>query len=465
MIPVRGYRNCFVGVLGLGLSGIATAKALESGGASPLCWDDDQAVRREAKKCGVQIHDLNSESILSQVSVLVVSPGIPHLFPKPHPIIAKALKKGIVIDNDISLFFRSFALNSWSQFQKIPKVICVTGSNGKSTTTGLIHHILSENAVPVESGGNIGRAVLSLKPGIEGEVKVLEISSYQADLARTLQPDLAVFLNFTPDHSERHAGNGGYFAAKSRLFTMGAPDKSIIGVDEIEGLFLSNVVREEFKSAEPVIAFSVDSMLKGFNWSVFMKKGFLIEWRNGRQVASVDLREKIYLAGKHNHQNICAAYASCRSIGIAPKKIAAALSTFKGLPHRMQILGRKNGVLFVNDSKATNSASAVLSLENFKNIHWIVGGKEKHPGIESLIPVNQNVKGIYLIGSSEESFSAKLGDIDHVRCQNLETAFNAALKKSETGDTILLAPACSSFDQFRSFEERGDKFIELFNKM
>ncbi len=465
MIPVKGYKNCFVGVLGLGLTGLATAKALKSGGAFPLCWDDDPSIRRKAQKVGVDTCDLRVDLNLNKVSVLIVSPGIPHLYPEPHPIVLKALKKGIVIDNDISLFFRSFALESWANFQTTPKVICVTGSNGKSTTTALLEHILSENNFVVESGGNIGKAALSLEPGRDGEIKILEISSYQAELARSLQPDLAVFLNFTQDHSERHAGKGGYFAAKSRLFTMGGPDRCIIGVDEIEGLFLSNVIRENLLSAEPVILFSVDSSLKGSNWTIFYRKGFLVEWRKGRQIASIDLREKFNLFGRHNYQNVCAAYACCRSLGLSPKKIGTALDTFKGLRHRAEILGRKKGVLFVNDSKATNSASAFQSLKNFKNIHWIVGGKEKYPGIESLIPVHQNVKKIYLIGSSEERFSEKLGEIGHFKCQSLENAFQVAFKKSRKGDTILLAPACSSFDQFSSFEERGDKFIELYNNI
>ena len=465
MIPVKGYKDCFVGVLGLGLTGVATAKALKSGGAFPLSWDDEQSVRQLAKKSGIDIFDLNKDSILSKISVLIVSPGIPHLYPEPHPIVVKALEKGIAIDNDISLFFRSFALASWSQFQVVPRVICVTGSNGKSTTTSLIEHILLGNSVPVESGGNIGKAALDLKPGIEGEVKVLEISSYQAELARSLQPDLAVFLNFSADHSERHGGKGGYFAAKSRLFTMGGPDRYIIGVDEIEGLFLSNVIREQFLNAEPVIAFSVDSILKGSGWTIFIHKGFLVEWRNGRQVASIDLREKINFSGKHNYQNICAAFACCRSLGLSPKKIEATLSSFRGLPHRSQVIGKKKGVLFVNDSKATNSAAAAKSLQSFQNIHWIVGGTEKHPGIKSLIPINQSVKKIYLIGSSEESFSMQLGDIDHMKCQSLAKAVKEAFENSESGDTILLAPACSSFDQFRSFEDRGNSFIELFEKI
>ena len=465
MIPVRGYKDCFVGVLGLGLTGISTVNALKIGGAWPLSWDDALSARLEAEECEIELFDLNDEEILDKLSILIVSPGIPHLYPEPHPIIVKALKKGIVIDNDISLFFRSFASESWTEFQSMPKVVCVTGSNGKSTTTALIEHILYENNFPVESGGNIGKAALSLKPAVDGEIKILEISSYQSELARSLQPDLAIFLNFSLDHSDRHAGKGGYFSAKSRLFTMGGPDRSIVGIDEIEGLFLSNMLREEFLSAEPVITFSVDSILKGTGWTIFVHKGFLVEWRKGKQVASIDLREKHNLSGKHNYQNICAAYACCRSLGLSPRKIGSTLDSFVGLPHRAQILGKKRGVLFVNDSKATNCIAASKSLDSFKSIHWIVGGEEKYPGIEGLIPININVKAIYLIGRSEESFSAKLDNIRHEKCGNLDKAVETAFRASEPGDTILLAPACSSFDQFYSFEDRGNTFIDLFNKI
>ena len=197
MIPVRGYKNSFVGVLGLGKTGLATEKALRLGGAYPLCWDDDPAKREMAKKNGVEITNLAEDSALDKANILIVSPGIPHLYPDPHPIVARALSKGIVIDNDISLFFRSFASESWNDFQTVPKVVCVTGSNGKSTTTALIEHILGKSKIPVEMGGNFGRPVLALKQPSEGEIKILEISSYQAELARSLQPDIAIFINLT----------------------------------------------------------------------------------------------------------------------------------------------------------------------------------------------------------------------------------------------------------------------------
>jgi len=276
---------------------------------------------------------------------------------------------------------------------------------------------------------------------------------------------LAIFLNFSVDHLDRHAGRGGYFSAKSRLFTMGSPQKCIVGVDEIEGMFLANAMREELQSADPVISFSVETTLKGNSWSVFVYKGFLSEWRNGRQVASIDLRTNVNLPGKHNHQNICAAYACCRALGLSPRKIEKALESFKGLRHRAQILGKKQGILFVNDSKATNCVSASKSLNSFKNIRWIVGGEAKEPGIEALMPISKEVKGIYLIGSSEESFSIKLGETEHKRCQSLKKAIKVAFQDSSPGDTILLAPACASFDQFKSFEERGEKFIEFFESI
>ena len=465
MIPVIGYKNCFVGVLGLGKTGLATASALKLGGAYPLCWDDDLSVRKAAQHSGIEIENLNSDKILEKVVALIISPGIPHLYPAPHPIVQKALSKGIIIDNDISLFFRSFASEGWNEFDVTPKVICVTGSNGKSTTTALLEHILFESGMSVETGGNIGRAVLTMTPAIDGDIKVLEVSSYQVELARTLQPDLAVFLNFSPDHADRHSGHGGYFAAKSRLFSMGGPEKCIIGIDENEGLFLSNVMREELLNTDPVIVFSVNSKLTGSRWAVFVHKGFLVEWRNGKQVGSIDLREKLNLVGKHNHQNICAAYASCRALGLAPRRIQEALDSFRGLKHRAQIIGKKNGVTFVNDSKATNSTSTAKALAAFKNIRWIVGGKEKQNGLTDLIPVNANVKEIYLIGSSQESFSRQLTGISHIKCDNLDTAFKVAFEDSVVGDTILLAPACASFDQFRSFEDRGNRFIELFDKI
>lgn len=289
MIPVRGLEGRKVAVLGLGRSGLATARALEAGGAEPLLWDDSPEARAKAEGQGFTVTDLTRERAFEGVALLVTSPGIPHLYPAPNPVIARAMAAGVPVDNDIGLFFRSFATRDWDAFDQMPRVVCVTGSNGKSTTTALIHHILSEAGRPTQMAGNIGRGVLDLDPARDGEVVVLELSSYQTDLARALTPDVAVFTNLSPDHLDRHGGMGGYFAAKRRLFAEGGPDRAVIGVDEPEGLYLAgqlSVAPED----DRVIRISAGQKLERFGWSVFARKGFLAEWRKGRQMASIDLR-------------------------------------------------------------------------------------------------------------------------------------------------------------------------------
>ncbi|MCP5075372.1 MAG: UDP-N-acetylmuramoyl-L-alanine--D-glutamate ligase, partial [Rhodobacteraceae bacterium] len=399
MIPVRGYAGFRVGVLGLGRSGLAAARALRAGDALPVCWDDNPEARDAAAQEGFLVADLTKDRNWEAIVTLITSPGIPHLYPEPHPVIVKAWGAGAVVDNDIGLFFRSYGSPDWDAFNVLPRVICVTGSNGKSTTTALIEHILREAGRQVQMGGNIGRGVLDLDPAREGQITVLELSSYQIELARSLAPDIALFLNLTPDHLDRHGGLGGYFAAKRRLFVEGGPDRAIIGVDEVEGRFLANQLRQE-RNGEPVIAISSGRKLQGDGWSVFARKGFLAEWRKGRQVASIDLRGIRGLPGAHNHQNACAAYAACRTIGLAPRLVEEHLRSYPGLPHRCQVVAEQDGVLFVNDSKATNAEAAEKSLLAFENIRWIVGGQAKVGGIAGLEPLFGRVKKAYLIGEA-----------------------------------------------------------------
>ncbi|MCP5036788.1 MAG: UDP-N-acetylmuramoyl-L-alanine--D-glutamate ligase [Rhodobacteraceae bacterium] len=458
MIPVRGYSGHRVGVLGLGRSGLATARALRAGDALPVCWDDNEDARARAADDGFLVADLNTDKNWEGIVSLITSPGIPHLYPEPHPVIRKAWGMGAVVDNDIGLFFRSYGSPDWDSFDVLPRVICVTGSNGKSTTTALIDHILREAGRDVQMGGNIGRGVLDLDPARDGQITVLELSSYQTELARSLAPDIALFLNLTPDHLNRHGGLGGYFAAKRRLFVEGGPDRAIIGVDELEGRFLANQLRQH-RNGEPVIAISSGRKLQGEGWSVFARKGFLAEWRKGRQVTSIDLRDIRGLPGAHNHQNACAAYAACRTIGLAPRLVEEHLRSFAGLPHRCQVVAERNGVLFVNDSKATNAEAAEKSLLAFKNIRWIVGGQAKAGGIASLVPQFERVKKAYLVGEAAAEFSAQLGTMEHEICGTIEQAVSAARRDAVSGDVVLLAPACASFDQFSSFEERGDAFV------
>ena len=457
MIPVIGYKGHKVAVLGLGRSGLAAAAALTEGGAETLLWDDAPEVRAKAEAEGHICTDLGRANTLDGVAALITSPGIPHLYPNPHKIIARAMELGIPVDNDIGLFFRSYATEQWDSFETAPRVVAVTGSNGKSTTTALIHHILEECGRPTQMGGNIGRGVMDLDPAEDGQVVVLELSSYQTDLARCLTPDVAIFTNLSPDHLDRHNGMGGYFAAKRRLFAEGGPDRAIIGVDEPEGRYLANQMSEG-PGDDRVIRISSGQKLDGFGWTVFARKGFLTEWRRGKQTASIDLREVKGLPGAHNHQNACCAYAACRTLGLAPKQIEAALHSFAGLPHRSQLVGERNGVRFINDSKATNVDSAAKALQAFPKIRWIAGGQGKDGGIHALLPFIGSVQKAYLIGLSARDFAVELGDTPYVICQTMDRAVTAAAQDAQPGDVVLLAPAAASFDQYPDFEKRGDDF-------
>ena len=388
---------------------------------------------------------------------LIVSPGIPHLYPTPNPVVAAALDAGVPVDNDIGLFFQSFATSEWNMFDIAPRIVAVTGSNGKSTTSALIHHVLEHAGRNSQLAGNIGRGVLDIEPAPSGGVVVLELSSYQTDLARSLTPDVAVFTNLSPDHLDRHAGMGGYFAAKRRLFAEGGPDRAVIGVDEQEGAFLAGQLSEAAVD-DRVIRVSVDRKLTGPGWQVYARKGFLSEYRNGKQAASIDLRDVAGLPGSHNHQNACSAYAACRSLGLAPRLIEAAFHSFGGLPHRSQTIGQKGGVRFVNDSKATNVDSAAKALAAFKNVRWICGGLEKEGGLDGLAAPAASVRKAYVIGREAAGFAMQL-NVEAEVCTTMEVAVAKAIAEAEAGDVVLLAPAAASFDQYDSFEKRGDDFV------
>ncbi len=460
MIPVQGYEDKTVAVLGLGRSGRATAQALLAGKAQVVVWDDSPSARDAASAEGLTVGDLTRPGAFDDVSVLVTSPGIPHLYPKPHPAIAAAWGAGVPVDNDIGLFFRSFATYEWDDFEVTPRVVAVTGSNGKSTTSALIHHILQASGRPSQLGGNIGVGVLNLTPAQDGEVVVLELSSYQTDLARALTPDIAVFTNLSPDHLDRHGGPGGYFAAKRRLFAEGGPDRAVIGVDEAEGQYLANQLAEG-PTDDRVIRISVDHKLTGQGWTVFARKGFLTEWRKGRQVGAIDLRGVKGLPGSHNHQNACAAYAVCRSLGLGPKAIEAALQSYPGLPHRSQRIAEAGGVIYVNDSKATNVDAAAKALQAFDNIRWICGGLEKEGGLGGLLPHLGSVKKAYVIGREAQKFARQLTGVEAEICTTMARAVERAMAEAQPGEVVLLAPAAASFDQYDNFEKRGDDFVGL----
>ncbi|OSP54995.1 UDP-N-acetylmuramoyl-L-alanine--D-glutamate ligase [Pseudoruegeria sp. SK021] len=460
MIPVRGYDGRTVAVLGLGRSGLTAARALRAGGAEPVVWDDSLEGRARGMSEGYTLRDLTKPDAFSDVAALIVSPGIPHLYPTPNPVVAAAFAAGVPVDNDIGLFFQSFAAPDWDQLEVVPRVIAVTGSNGKSTTSALIHHCLLEAGKPSQLAGNIGRGVLDIDPPGEEAFVVLELSSYQTELARALTPDVAVFTNLTLDHLDRHAGLGGYFAAKRRLFAEGGPDRAVIGVDEAEGRFLAGQLAEGPTDLR-VIRVSAQHKLTGPGWSVHAHKGFLSETRKGKQVASIDLRPIRGLPGRHNHQNACAAFAALRAVGLSPRIIAQGFASFGGLPHRSQIVAERDGVTYVNDSKATNVDSAAQALQAFAKIRWIAGGLGKDGGIAALEPHLGAVAKAYLIGHSAPDFALQLGETPYSICETMERAVALAAAEAQSGDTVLLAPAAASFDQYPNFEKRGDDFMAI----
>ncbi|MCA0994168.1 UDP-N-acetylmuramoyl-L-alanine--D-glutamate ligase [Alloyangia pacifica] len=459
MIPVSGFEERCVAVLGLGRSGLSAARALREGGASVLVWDDNATARETAEAEGFESRDLAKQGGFDGVDWLVVSPGIPHLYPEPNPVIAAAWAAGVPVDNDIGLFFRSLSAagSDWDMYDSPPRVIAVTGSNGKSTTSALIHHILQSAGRESQLAGNIGRGVLDIDPPGDGGVVVLELSSYQTDLARALTPDVAVFTNLSPDHLDRHGGMGGYFAAKRRLFAEGGPDRCVIGVDEAEGQYLANQLSEG-PTDDRVIRVSSGAKLSGPGWVVYARKGFLTEWRKGRQVASIDLRAVKGLPGAHNHQNACAAYAAVRALGVAPRQVEAAFHSFEGLPHRSQIVAEAGGVTYVNDSKATNVDAAVKALLAFQNIRWICGGLMKEGGLSGLAPGLAHVTKAYVIGREAANFALGLPGIEAEICTDMATAVARARAEAQPGEVVLLAPAAASFDQYDSFEKRGEDF-------
>ena len=456
MIVVQGVAGQRIAVMGLGRTGLSAARALVAGGAEVVCWDDGAAARDRAVREGLSLGDLTRRGGLHGVAGLIVSPGIAHLYPAPHPVILSALEAGVPVDNDIGLFFRSMAAGL-GRHDTPPRVVAVTGSNGKSTTAALIHHLLLAAGRPAQLAGNIGRGVLDIDPPGEAGVVVLELSSYQIELARALTPDIAVFTNLSPDHLDRHGGMGGYFAAKRRLFAEGGPDRAAIGVDEAEGLYLAGQMSEA-PGDDRVIRVSVTRKLEGAGWTVIARKGWLVERRKGRQVASVDLRPMAGLPGAHNHQNACCAWAAVRSLGLGPRDIQAGLAGFAGLPHRSQLVAERGGIRFVNDSKATNVDAAAKALQAFPAIRWICGGLQKDGGLEGLREAAGGVLKAYVIGREAEGFARQL-PVPATVCGTMDRAVAAASADARAGEVVLLAPGAASFDQYDNFELRGEDFI------
>ncbi len=456
MIPIYHLEGQKIAVFGLARSGLSCALALKAGGAEVIVYDGNEQAVKAAQNEGLDFADLGREREWEGIDQLIVSPGIAHLYPAMNPIIRKAMSLGITVDNDISLFFKEIQ-ESYLGFEIPPRIIAITGSNGKSTTSALLHHSLQKLGYRAQLGGNIGRGVFDLEPPKKGEIYVLELSSYQTDLATYLTPDIAIFTNLSADHLDRHAGMGGYLAAKSRLFTQALP-RSIIGIDELEGLYLENRLSALGARVLPV---SVHEKPVGRRHFVHVKRGFLAEWNKNRQAGSIDLRAFNSLPGAHNWQNMACVYGALRALNIAPKEIEHAFASFEGLAHRSQRIGEKDGVVFINDSKATNADAAANALQSFENIHWIAGGRAKEGGIEKLRPHFSRLKQAYLIGEAQDEFAQSLQGVPYVKSGTMEEALKAIAPNLVSGDVVLLSPAAASFDQYPDFEKRGEDYISL----
>ena len=420
-------------VLGLARSGRATVRALLASGAEVLAWDSD-AAKREEFAGQVELVD-PVEADLTGFAGVVVSPGVPL---NTHPIKPHADSFGVPVIGDIELFAQARA--------DLPphKVVGITGTNGKSTTTALVHHILKTAGVPTTMGGNIGLPILEQEPLPEGGVYVLELSSYQIDLTYSLDCDVAVLLNITPDHLDRYEGFEAYAASKSRLLSMQTSGQNLIA--------RFTDARSLGKFAEGTIASILEDVLpnRGFDASE------QANWRS--------------LQGPHNLENAAAAIEVCDILGLTGQQIRKGLETYPGLPHRMERIAEISGVAYVNDSKGTNTAASAPALAAFDNIHWILGGLAKEPGLGECEAELAHVKAAYTIGEAGEMFAQALEGaqvhLDRVeRCLTLDKAVKSAAANAISGDTVLLSPACASFDQFRDFEERGDRFRALVEEL
>lgn len=456
MIPIHAYEGRRVAVFGLGRTGIATAKALAAGGADVSCWDDSEAARDRAVAAGLQPDDLNRRD-WGDIAALVLSPGIPLTHPKPHRMVELANSVGAPVIGDIELF--ALALRDVPEKRR-PKVIGITGTNGKSTTTALIGHILRETGRKTVVGGNIGDAILAQDPPSPGLHYVLELSSYQIDLTHSLACDVAVLLNITPDHIDRHGDFDGYFRAKQRLFEMQAPSgQAVIGIDDNDTAAFFSRLRQT-RREEQVVPISSGRV---FARGVYALGDRVYDALDTASHPAVDLKRAPALPGRHNAQNVAAALAAVRLIGVSARAAAEAIYTFPGLPHRQESVATLGGIRFVNDSKATNAEAAIQALTCYDSIRWIVGGRAKEGGLKAAMGAAGRIAHAYLIGEAEERFAGELdGRIPFTRCGTLEAAVAAAARdawaEGRPGEVVLLSPAAASFDQFTSYEARGDAF-------
>ncbi|MCR6499949.1 UDP-N-acetylmuramoyl-L-alanine--D-glutamate ligase [Shinella sp. CPCC 101442] len=451
MIPVTTLKGKSVALFGLGGSGLATALALAAGGADVIAWDDSPASVENASAAGVKTGDLR-ELDWKSIDTLVLSPGVPLTHPKPHWSAGLASAAGVEIIGDVELFARERRAHA----PDCP-FIAITGTNGKSTTTALIAHILKSSGRDTQLGGNIGTAVLTLDPPKMGRFYVVECSSYQIDLAPSLNPSAGILLNLTPDHLDRHGSMQHYADVKERL--VANSKTAIVGVDDT---YCAGIADRIERAGTKVVRISKRNVLAD---GIYAEGARLIHAQGGATREIADLSSIQTLRGSHNAQNAAAAVAACLAVGISENEIRAGLESFPGLKHRMQPVGRKGDTLFVNDSKATNADAAAPALSSFERIYWIAGGVPKEGGISSLGSFFPKIAKAYLIGEAASAFAETLGDtVPHAMSGTLEQAVADAAADAESDGSgpvaVLLSPACASFDQYKNFEVRGDAFVK-----
>lgn len=457
MIPVTTFVGQTVAVFGLGASGLLSAQALVAGGADVIAWDDNDSKVEVAKTAGIKTQDLHALD-WTKVAALVLAPGVPLTHPQPHWSAALANKAGVEIIGDIELFCLQRAMSGAAC-----PLIAITGTNGKSTTTALIAHLLKSAGIDAQMGGNIGVPVLELKDFAPGRAYVLEVSSYQIDLAPSLKPTVGILLNVSEDHLDRHGSIENYAAIKA-LLVAGAEQAAVIGVDD---RWTRDAADRLERAGRKVVRVSVEAPLRDGYYADGTR---IMRATAGKAHPVVQLAGIGSLRGAHNAQNAACAVAACRAIGVELEELQKGLVTFPGLAHRMQQVGTKKTaagrILFVNDSKATNADSAAKALGSFTDIFWIAGGKPKTGGIVSLAEFFPRIKKAYLIGEAAQDFAHTLeGKVPYEITGVLSKAIDAAARDAESAGlkepVVLLSPACASFDQYPNFEVRGRAFADI----
>jgi len=459
MIPVTSFAGKTVALFGLGGSGLASAQALVAGGADVIAFDDSAASIDKARAAGIATQDLRNID-WTKMSALLLAPGVPLTHPAPHWSVALANNASVEVIGDVELFCRERRkLAPHSPF------VAITGTNGKSTTTALIHHLLRSVGRSADLGGNIGTAVLTLRPPRADHAHVVECSSYQIDLAPTLDPRVGILINVSEDHLDRHGTIDHYAAVKERLVAgVPADGTAVIGVDDEWCAAAAERVAARGKN---VVRISIRRKLAD---GIYAENSAIVRAAGGKTETIARLDNIGSLRGLHNAQNAACATAAALTLGLAPGQIQAGLRSFPGLAHRMEQVGRKGAVLFVNDSKATNADSSAQALACFDNMFWIAGGKPKTGGITSLEKFFPRIRKAYLVGEAAEEFARTLdGKVAYDMAGTIDRAVELSARDAEASGlkepVVLLSPACASFDQFRNFEVRGDHFRALVLKL